>query len=417
MKARRIGGGVCAAAGAVWLVAAQPAAKPPSHDWPQFRGANRDGVSQEAGLLGAWPAEGPRQVWRVPLGPGFSAISVVGQRLYTMFAGDREGQATEFAAAFDAASGKEIWRTPIGKRFDDTFGNGPRSTPTVQAGKVYVLGSYGDLAALSAVDGAVEWRVSLTEAFASKVPTFGFSTSALVDDGLVVIEGGGKEGKCYAGLDAATGQVRWTFGNGTDEPGYSSPIAITMGGAKRYVYVVGDSMKAIDGQGAEIWSHPWTHPGETHAMPVFIPPDRIFASGAEGVGASLLRLTMNGEVSAAEELWKTRSMRNHFSSSVVHGGSIYGFDNATLRCISLASGEAAWSQRGLGKGSLILAGDRLYVLSDLGKLVLVEATPAGYHERGSVQALQGRSWTAPALANGRIYLRNHDQMVSYELKR
>ena len=145
--------------------------------------------------------------------------------------------------------------------------------------------------------------------------------------------------------------------------------------------------------------------------------DRFFASGAEGVGAHLLRVDENGKDSKVEELWQTRFMRNHFSSSVVHDGTIYGFDNATLKAISVEDGKLAWAKRGLGKGSLILADGHLLVLSDRGKLLLVEATPDQYTEKGSVQAMDGQSWTAPVLSNGRLYLRNHIEMVAFDLKK
>jgi outer membrane protein assembly factor BamB len=409
-------GWVCLAALAAAGVAAGLAAAAPSHDWPQFRGANRDGVSAETGLLASWPAGGPRQAWRVKIGPGYSGIAVVGQRLYTMYAADHEGKALEFAAAFDAATGRELWRTAVGDKHVGDFGDGPRSTPTVAGDTVYVLGARGDLAALAAADGAVRWRVQLTEAFGSKVPYFGFSTSVLVDGEQVVVEGGGKEGKSFAGLDRKTGATRWTSGNGPDEPSYNSAISFSVGGKTRYAYIVGASLKCIDAGGSEVWSHPWTYPGETHATPIFIAPDRIFASGAEGVGATLLRFVEQEGTARVEEVWKSANMRNHFSASVVRDGHVYGFDNASLRCLSLDKGESAWVRRGLGKGSLVLADGHLVVLSDQGLLVLVEATPEGYKEKGSVQALQGRCWTSPSLAHGRVYLRNYEEMVCYDLK-
>jgi len=415
MAVKRVGGWACLVA-LVAVFAVQLAAKSPATDWPQFRGVNRDGISSETGLVGSWPEGGPREVWRVPLGPGFSGISVVGDRLYTMYTTEQDGEATEFAAAFDVASGKELWRTPVGKDYENTFGNGPRSTPTVTGGAMYALGSYGDLAALSVKDGAQRWSLSLTETFGSKVPTFGFSMSVLVDGDQVIVEGGGKEGKSYAALDTTTGETKWSIGDGPDDPTYNSPIMIKKGDKTRYVYIVGDKMMCIDEQGNEVWQHPWTFPGETHASPIFVAPDKIFASGAEGVGASLIQVSENGKEAEVKELWKTRFMRNHFSSSVLHDGHIYGFDNATLRAIAVDSGETAWAKRGFGKGSLIFADGQLLVLSDKGKLALVEATPAEYREKGSVQALEGRCWTAPALADGRLYLRNHDEMVAYDLK-
>lgn len=387
----------------------------PAQDWPQFRGENRDGVSPEKGLLSSWPEGGPKEVWRRPLGEGYSAISIVGDRLYTMYSGEHEDKPVEFAAAIDAQSGEELWRTPMGEKYDTEFGNGPRATPTVDGDTVFVLDSRGTFAALATKDGTERWSISLPEAFGSTQPGWGFSTSALVDGDQVVLEGGGPEGKSYAALDKKTGEVKWTFGEGGQRPGYNSAIIVKMNGKKGYVYIAGEKLICIDDNGAEIWSHPWPS-GETHASPLFIAPDRIFAAGAEGVGAALIRVVQKGGKSEVEEVWTTRFMRNHFSSSVVHEGYIFGFDNATLKSISVEDASLAWAKRGLGKGSLIYGDGNLFVLSDQGRLLMLEATAEGYVELGSIQALEGRCWTAPTLANGRLYLRNHTEMVVYDLK-
>ncbi len=411
-------------------------------DWPQFRGHHRDGMSPATGLLDSWPEEGPKELWRVSLGEGYSAVSIAGGRLYTMYAevppeaepaaegeeaaaeGEGAGEEpaepaaeapkTEYAAAFDAATGKELWRTAIGQRIVTQFGNGPRSTPAVDGDTVYVLGAHGDLAALAAADGAVRWQIEFEESFGSNRPHWGYATSSLVEGDLLLVESQGPEGKAYAALDKATGEVRWTTGDPSPHGSYNSPMAVTMGGERRFVYVGNQVVRAVDTGGQEVWSHPWPE-GESHAMPIFIPPDRFFVSGAEGVGAALLRVQGDGDGVKVEELWQNRIMKNHFSSSLLHEGSVYGFDNATLKCISLDTGEQQWAKRGLGKGSLIYADGHLIVLSDRGRLVQVEATPEGYVEKGRVQALDGKCWTAPTLAGGRLYLRSHTEMVSYDL--
>ncbi len=396
---------------------------PGSHaeDWPQFRGVDRDGVSSEDGLIAEWPDSGPPELWRIPIGEGYSAASVVGERVYTMYAGpEAEGKdpasdkRIEFAAAFDAATGAEIWRSPIGENLDTEFGNGPRSTPTVVGDSLFVLGSRGDLAALNAKTGSKHWGLNLQETFGSSLPSWGFSTSALVDGGKVIVEGGGPEGKSYAALDASTGEVLWTTGEARG-PGYNSPLAVDMNGSRRYVYVAGGKLRCIDADGSEIWAHDWPR-GETHAIPVLVGSNRIYASGAEGVGAQLIEVNEGTEGATVSQIWQVPNLRNHFSSSVVHDGYLYGFDNATFKAVSAETGETAWVKRGLGKGSLILADDNLYVLSDRGRLLKVGATPEGYAERGSVQALSGKTWTAPALANGVLFLRSHTEMVAYDLR-
>jgi outer membrane protein assembly factor BamB len=242
----------------------------------------------------------------------------------------------------------------------------------------------------------------------------------LIDGSRLIVEGAGPDGKSFVAMDKKTGEVEWTQGDpaaGDDGASYNSPILVRRGDATRYVYIVGDHMTCLDESGKEVWSHPWTYPGETHAMPVFVPPNKIFASGAEGVGATMISVDEDGDTAKVEELWKTRHMKNHFSSSVLHDGQIFGFDNATLRAISVDDGSTVWAKRGFGKGSLIYADGRLLVLSDRGLLLQVETGADGYAETGRVQALEGRCWTAPALANGRLYLRNHEEMVAYDLGR
>lgn len=415
MKQRHVRAGVTALWVAGALVLATPILAGDGHDWPQFRGINRDGLSAETGLADSWPEAGPREVWRVPLGEGYSGISVVGDRLYTMYATDHEGEPTEVAAAFDAKSGKELWRTPIGPKYDTEFGNGPRSTPTVDGDSVYVLGSQGDLAALATKDGKPRWSMSLKEKFGSQTPTWGFSTSVIVDGDHVVLQAGGGDGKSYTAIDKKTGEVEWTFGD--SGVGYNSALRVEVDGEPRYVYVSRGKLYCIDADGNKVWEHPWFEGRlEAHAIPVKVGKNKLFASGAEGVPAQLLQVSEDGKAGSVEKLWETRFMRNHFNASVVHGDHLYGFDNATLKAISVQDGEMAWGKRGLGKGSLIYADGKLYVLSDRGKLVLLEATPEGYTEKGSVQALEGRCWTAPTLSGGRLYLRNHEEMVAYDVK-
>lgn len=415
MQERGIRLWTCAAVGALLLSgAAHFAADNTSRDWPQFRGVNRDGISSETGLLTSWPSSGPKEIWRRPIGEGYSGITIVDGRIYTMYGGEDDGKAVEFAAAFDAQTGKELWHVVIGDKYETQFGNGPRSTPAVDGDLVYFIGSRGDFAALSIVDGSETWSMSLPEKFGASQPYFGFAASTLLDDGQLIIEGGGKEGKSFAGLDKMTGEVKWTSGDGGREPSYNSAIAVEIGGRRHFVYVVGKTLRGIDSSGQELWSHEWPE-GETHASPVFISPNRIFTSGVEGVGGILIEIKDDGEKVSVNEVWKTRFMRNHFSTSLVHDDHIYGFDNATLKCIAAADAKMAWRKRGLGKGSLIYADGHILVLSDQGRLLLVEATSEGYVEKGSVQALEGKSWTAPTLAGGTLYLRNHTEMVAYDI--
>lgn len=390
------------------LLAAGPAA---ALDWPQFRGVNRDGVSAETDLPRSWPAEGPRVLWKRAIGEGYSGISVAGDRLYTM---DSDGTA-EYVLALEAGSGKEVWRVPAGPKLIDSMGNGPRTTPTLDGGTVYAMGSHGRLLALKAADGAMIWEVDLPQAFGAKRPNWGYSGSPLIDGDLLILEAGGKDGRGVVAFEKATGKVRWGALDG--DAAYSSPVVMTIGGIKQYVVPrrAGSQTVALRPDGSVLWTHPG--PFSVIASALFIPPDKVYVSGGDDAGAVLMRIKTEGGKTAVEELWQTRTMKNHFNNAVLVGDHLYGFDNATFKCLSVATGEPAWAYRGLGKGSLLAAeGNLLIVLSDQGTLLLVEATPEAYTELARFQAMEGKAWTSPALANGRIYLRDHDEIVALELK-
>lgn len=384
-----------------------------SRDWPQFRGPSRDGISAETGLLGRWPEGGPREVWRRPIGEGYSGIAAVGDRIFTMYAQGDADTGKELVAAFDAATGKELWHTAIGPKIETEFGNGPRATPTIDGDTVYALGAQGHLAALAAGDGAARWTVDLPSTFGARRPHWGYATSPIALGDVLVLEAGGSEGRAYVGLDKQTGALRWSLGDGG--AGYNSAVPVEIGGKRRLVYVAGTKLRCIDTAGGLVWEHDWPQ-GETHAVPVFVPPNHLFVSGAQGVGAKLFRIVEAGEKVAVEEVWASDAMKNHFNASVLEGGILYGFDNATFKAIEAMTGEVLWAKRGLGKGSLVMANGDLYVLSDRGKLLLLAASKQGFEEKGSVQALEGRSWTGPTVAGGRIYVRNHTEMVAYDVR-
>ncbi|HET9229569.1 MAG TPA: PQQ-binding-like beta-propeller repeat protein [Thermoanaerobaculia bacterium] len=390
------------------LLAAGPAA---ALDWPQFRGVNRDGVSAETGLPRSFPAEGPRILWKRAIGEGFSAISVVGDRLYTM---DSDGT-TEYVLALETGSGKEVWRVPAGPKLIDSMGNGPRTTPTLDEGTVYAMGSHGRLLALKAADGAKIWEVDLPQAFGAKRPNWGYSGSPLIDGDLLILEVGGKDGKGVVAFEKATGKVRWGALDG--DPAYSSPVVMTIGGIKQYVVPrrANSQTVSLRPDGSVLWTHPG--PFSVIASAMLIPPDKVYVSGGDDAGAVLMRIKTEDGKATVEELWKTRAMKNHFNNAVLVGDHIYGFDNATFKCLSVATGEPTWAFRGLGKGSLLVAdGDLLIVLSDVGTLLLVKATPDDYTELARFQVMEGKAWTAPTLANGRLYLRDNDEILALEMK-
>jgi outer membrane protein assembly factor BamB len=379
----------------------------PSGDWPQYRGLNRDGISLETGLVKTWPATGPKVVWRVPIGEGYSGIVAVGDKLFTM---DGRGK-DEFVVALNATTGKELWRYRNDASFDNDQGSGPRSTPIVDGNMVYALGALGQLTALSANDGKKIWAHNLQNEFGSEIPQWGTSTTPLIEKDLLIVDVGGSAGNSIVAFHKKNGTVQWKVH--TDKQGYSAPIAVTVNGTRQILVFTGTSLVSVTPQGKLLWKYPWRTSWDANiAAPVFVPPDKVFISTSYDVGAALLQIKPVG----AQEIWKSRVMKNHFNSSVLYKNHIYGFDDANLKCIDALTGAEKWKQYGFGKGSLILADGLLIVLGERGQLILAEATPTAFKQVANHQALQGKTWTMPSLSNGKLYLRNQKELVSFDLK-
>ncbi len=380
-------------------------------DWPQFRGSNRDGVSPETGLLRSFPESGPAVLWRVPLGTGFSGVAAVGDKLFTM---DSRGE-KEYALCLARSDGHELWRAPVGALFREATGDGPRSMPAVEGDLLWVVGSQGDLVALRAESGEKLWSVDIRERFGTELPPFGFAMMPLVVGDQVVLGVGGGE-RALAAFDKRTGELAWQAPAGP--LAYSSPIHVTWNGTEQLLFLDQSHLVSISPAGEPLWSLPFADPFLIKVvLPVFVPPDLVFVSASYDYGAMVVRLEKGeGGKPAARTVWESRVMRNHFNTSVAHDGLVYGFDNATLKCIDATSGETRWAKRGgFGKGSLIYADGHLWVLTEHGRLILAEATGEGYRQKASAQLFDTRTWTPPSLADRRLYLRSQEELVSLDV--
>ena len=397
-------------------------------EWPQWRGPNRDGVSSEVGILKEWAASGPKVLWKLPLGEGFSGISVAQERVYTMFSKGND----EFIICLNAMDGQEIWRFRSDKNYHEgQGGNGPRATPTIDGNLLFTISAYGKLYALNAENGEKVWSHDLQRKFGSKMPRWGFSTSPLVDGELLLVEAGGKGEKSIVAFNKNSGNVIWS--SHKDKLGYSSPIAITVKGVRQIICFTGTKLVSVSPTDGKIyWEYAWKTGYDVNAAtPVFIPPDKVFISSGYDKGAAVLQMRVfishdddrtaveqireNQGTIRIEEIWKNRKMKNQFSSSVLHENYLYGFDNSILKCIEADTGEEQWKSRGFGKGTVVLADGHLIILSDRGKLGLAEATPAEYIEKASAKVLSGLCWTAPTLANGKLYVRNEEEIVCLDM--
>ena len=381
-----------------------------STGWPQWLGPDRNGISSETGLFGDTPSF--EESWRVQGGKGFSGLSVVGDRIYTMYihGGD------EYAVCLDARNGEVLWRTRTdGMLMERQGGDGPRATPTVADGMVYVSSAYGKLYALDSQTGSPKWSHDLASEFGSKKARWGFCPSPLVAGDLVLIEAGGTGGHSLIAFDKTSGDVAWK--TGSDKLGYSSPITTTIGQTHQAVFFTGNGLIAVAPQNGQVlWKHPWTTRHNVNAAtPVFIPPNRFFISSGYGTGASVVEVSATDGRYEVAEVWRNKEMENHFATSIYYEGHLYGFDGSILKCLDAETGAEKWKTRGYGKGTLIVADDHLVILGERGNLGLAQATPAGFVEKANTQVLRSKCWTIPSLADGRIYLRDDKEIVRLDV--
>lgn len=386
-------------------------------DWPQWRGLRRDGVSQETGLLAQWPQGGPRQVWKAQaLGEGYAGLAIANGRIYTQGQrGDRQ-----YVLALDAATGKKLWETPAGRLFRESRGNGPRGTPTVEGDRLFALAADGTLVCLETAGGKPVWSVNFAEQFGGRVPNWGYSESPLVDGAQVIVTPGGPAAAVVA-LEKRSGKVVWK--SQSDRAGYSSPIVAEVSSAagtvRQVVVLTGERAIGLRAwNGDLLWSYDKVSNRVANiATPIFR-NGFVFLSTDYGTGCALLELRAEGDGVTAREVYFNRDMRNHYSSSVLHGEYLYGFSSAVLTAMNLQSGEVLWRDRGVGKGSLILAEGHLYLLGENGAVGLARATPSGYREQSRFQISRGSypTWTPPAIADGRLYLRDQDALYCFDIQ-
>jgi outer membrane protein assembly factor BamB len=379
-------------------------------DWPQWRGPNRDGRSVEKGLLKDWPAGGPPLAWRASgAGEGYSSFAVAGGRLYTL--GARAG--TEYTFAFDVASGKKLWEAANGRRFDNDRGSGPRATPTVDGDTVYSFGASGDLSALEAASGKVLWTVNVLSKFGGSNINWGLSESPLVLSDRILVNAGGP----IVALKKTDGSQIWRS-NG-EAAGYSSAVLHEAGGVREAIYFTHTRVVGVDvNTGKRLWSYEQVANGVANIATPVVRENRVFVSSDYGTGAALLELTPSGGGMRAKEIYFTRDMRNHHSSSVLVGDHLYGFSAAILTAMNFNDGQVAWRDRSVGKGSLVFADDRLYLYSEGGVVGLAEANPTAYREHGRFQLKSGDrpTWSHPVVSGGKLFLRDQDNIYAYDVR-
>lgn len=377
-------------------------------DWPQFLGPGRNAVTAEEGLREGI-ARGPRELWRKPLGKAYSGVSVAGGLAYTLGL-DGDG---EVLVALAAETGAERWRLRLGPAPDHNGYPGPRATPTVSGDVVVALSSGGVVVAADRTTGAVRWRVDLVASLGGKLPIWGYAGSPLVADGRVYLEvGGDKAGLVALGL--SDGAVLWRRPG--YQAGYASPIPAVLGGVAQIVFFSAEAVVGVrPADGTVVWDHRWiTNYAVNASTPVVVGGDRLFVASGYGVGGAVLLVDPPGAV----PLWHGKSMKNKTTTSVLHEGNLYGFNEDQLSCVSARDGVPCWSTSGYGRGSLLLAGDDLIVLDEQCRLSVVAADPAGHKVLVPPKPIltNGPCWTAPSISNGVLYARDLAEVVALELR-
>lgn len=382
-------------------------------DWQQWRGPNRDGISAEKGLLKEWPEGGPPLAWKaVGLGKGYSSVAIADGQIITL--GDlKDGS---YVISINESDGSQVWKTRIGDAGGHRRYKGPRSTPTIDGEFVLALNQHSDLACLNRKTGKLIWTRNLESEFGgSMMSGWRYSESPLVDGDRVVCTPGGADGTLLA-LDRKTGKEIWRSKEWTDAAAYSSVIIATIHGKRQYIQLTGNSVAGVaPASGKVIWKA--DRPGKTAVIPnPVVQGNTVFVTSGYGIGCNAFQIN---EDWTTEELYANTNIANHHGGVILLDGHVFGSTNATFRCVNLLSGEASYKERSIGKGAIAYADGHLYLRSEEGPIALIKATPSGLVETGRFdqpERSNERAWPHPVIANGKLYLRDQDVLLCYDVQ-
>jgi outer membrane protein assembly factor BamB len=379
-------------------------------DWPGFRGPERDGIIRGVRIETNWSASPPVELWRRPIGPGWSSFAVRGDLLYTQ---EQRGE-DEVVACYTVTTGKPVWKHRDAARFwESNAGAGPRGTPTLSDGRVYTFGATGILNALDARDGAVAWSRNVASDTGTKVPGWGFASSPLVADDVVVVAAAGQ----LVAYDLATGDRRW-IGPARGES-YSSPHLLIIDGVAQILLMSGAGATSVaPADGTLLWEHPW--PGAAIVQPAQVADGDVListASASGGIGTRRIAVEHGPGGWTVEKRWTSIGLKPYFNDFVVHDGHAFGFDGSILACIDLKDGQRKWKGGRYGNGQLVLLPDQdlLLVLSEEGELALVGATRDQFTELARFPGIEGKTWNHPVLVGDVLLVRNGQEMAAFRL--
>jgi outer membrane protein assembly factor BamB len=397
-------------------------------DWPQYRGPDHNGISQEK--IGKWPEAGAKRVWKTPLNAGFSSIAVGDGVAATLVLREKDGVQREFVVALDANTGKEIWAAPLTiAKYNDggdsgtpnnKGGDGPRSTPSIDGGRVYALDGKAVLSCFDAKTGKEVFTKDVIAEHKGKVTSWQNAASPVVDGDLIFMVCGGAD-ESLLGIDKNTGKTVWK--GESDAMTHATPTVGTILGQKQVIFFTQKGLVSCEPKtGKVLWRHPFKYSVSTAASPV-ICGDIVYCSAGYGVGAGAAKITKDGANWKAEEIWRVtgNKIANHWSTPVYKDGYLYGmfqfkeYGVGPFKCVEVQTGREVWSQPNFGPGNVTLVGDKLLALSDAGELVLINPAPEKYSELGRFEAVSGKCWSTPSIADGRVYVRSVKEGACYEV--
>ncbi len=373
-------------------------------DWPNFLGPNYDGKSEEKGFKKSW-TEPLKLVWQRDVGSAFSSFACVGNRIYTC--GEKDKQQVLYC--LDADTGNVVWQNPFEKQYRNEHGDGTRATPTVHDGRVYILGAHGLLLCVDAKTGSELWRKQFNHQ-----PTWAYSGSVLIEGDLAIASAGKKDGALVA-FDKKTGSPAWTCGD--DPVGYATPYPFSFNNQRYVVGFMGNSALIADARtGREVWRMPWKTDWEVNAAsPIFHDGHLLLTSGYT-TGSALFKLALEGEKLGATQVWKSDVLMNKFQSCILHEGKLYASDQNAFKCVDFLTGKELWKKAKIKNGTLVLADGHLLLLTEGGQLQIAKASAEDFVPLTTADILTGRCWSVPVLNNGRLYARNLERVVCFDLR-
>jgi outer membrane protein assembly factor BamB len=385
--------------------------------WPGFRGPSRDNVLVGVAIDPDWSRNPPQEIWRRPVGPGWGSFALVGNRLCTQEQRDED----EVVVCYDAATGEPIWLHAYPARFWEALGGaGPRATPTYDDGRLYTLGATGVLNCLDAATGEAVWTRNIAEDAGAPLPDWGFASSPLVVDDLVIVHAAGaREGRAVVAYDRASGEPRW-FGQ-AGGASYSSPHLTTIDDVRQVVMITGEGTFGLEpDSGSLLWKDDWPMGGSGARVvqPAILEGGGILIGTSFGLGTRRITVSSDGAGEwIVKREWTSRGLKPYYNDLVVHRGTAFGFDGNILAAIDVATGERAWKGGRYGNGQVLLLADQdlLLVLSERGELALVRASAERFEEVARMQALNGKTWNHPIVVDGVVYARNSEEAAAYRL--